>query len=52
MTPVSTHKVFGSVTPIDSYQTVGGNDVVEARCTDGATRVLLTDGRYWNKEAK
>ena len=26
MTPVSTHKVFGSVTPIDSYQTVGGND--------------------------
>jgi hypothetical protein len=49
-TPVHTHKVFGTVNPISRYVTAGGNDVVEARCTDGATRVLLTDGRYWNQK--
>jgi hypothetical protein len=50
MTPVYTHKVFGTVNPISRYVTAGGNDVVESRCTDGATRVLLTDARYWNQQ--
>jgi hypothetical protein len=47
MTPVHTHKVFGTVNPVSRYITAGGNDVVESRCTDGQTRILLTAERYW-----
>jgi hypothetical protein len=50
MTPVYVHKVFSIVTPISLFVTAGGNDVVEARCSDGKTRVLLTAGKYWNRK--
>ena len=31
--------------------TAGGNEVYEASCTDGQSRTLLTDLKYWANEA-
>lgn len=48
--PSGNHKTFGNVELFSTRLTSGENHVVEAHCADGQTRILLTDGRYWNSK--